>query len=325
MSNGDSLDGFVFPPFIPPAATRPVDPPAPQASVSDQPSASAEPQSTAPARPTMPWDVETPIVREVADAPPHAAAPAEADEAEDEDLPWLERPAPRVADEQPAAPAQESVAAPAADFPDWMAWDDRDTDEARADAEGVAAVEGLEDFVPVDELGTHFSPAPAVDWTEAEPVADAAAGIDAVGIDAADAPVTEDPADSAAWSFDAPEGAEPPLPFESVGSSALTFDEPPAAEEPAAMALEPETFGSEEPAVVAGDPDPFTAASVAEAEQAAPVSAGGGPFADVASQLEEIARTLRERPDELLGGNASDPLALLVAGYVMGYRARGGR
>jgi hypothetical protein len=53
--------------------------------------------------------------------------------------------------------------------------------------------------------------------------------------------------------------------------------------------------------------------------------AGGGRFADVAERLEEIARTLRERSDELLGGNASDPLALLLAGYVMGYRARGGR
>ncbi|HEX2078017.1 MAG TPA: hypothetical protein VHG08_09915 [Longimicrobium sp.] len=315
MSNGDSLDGFVFPPFIPPSAARPVDPPAPppRASVPPPP---AEPQVTAPARPTMPWDVETPIVGGAADVAPLSAGADGTDEAEDEDLPWLERPAPRAAvDAPPAAPAQEPAAAQAADdFPDWMAWDDRDADEARSEAEGVAAVEGLDDFVPVDDLGSHFSPAPAVDWTEAEPVADAAAGIGA-----ADAPVTEDPAGSSAWSLDAPEAAEPPLPFDGGTSSALAFDEPSAA-----GVAEPEPVAAQAPAA-AVEPDPFTAASVSEAEQQAAPASAASPFADVAAQLEEIARTLRERPDELLGGSASDPLALLVAGYVMGYRARGGR
>ncbi|HEU0302040.1 MAG TPA: hypothetical protein VFR37_21470 [Longimicrobium sp.] len=314
MSHGDSLDGFVFPPFVPPAAARPVDPPTPasQSSV-PEPTPSADTQTAA--RPTLPWDVETPMVGEVADLPPLAAAPAEADEAEDEDLPWLERPVPRDTEEAPAAAAQEPAAAQANDgFPDWMAWDDRDADEARSDAEGLPAVEGLEDFVPVDDLGSHFSPAPAVDWTEAEPVADAAAGIDA-----ADAPVTEDPADSSAWSLDAAEGDEPPLLFESGDASALALDEPAALAEPGPSAAE-ET----EPEPLEWEPAAALAQAVPANGEHGPASTGG-PFEEVAARLEDIARTLRERPDALLGGDASDPLALLVAGYVMGYRARGGR
>ncbi|WP_420125226.1 hypothetical protein [Longimicrobium sp.] len=396
MSNGDSLDGFVFPPFIPTAAARPAEPPAPPspAPVAEEPR--AEPQTGAP-RMTMPWDVETPIVRESADAP---AAPV-ADAAEDEDLPWLERPEPRdTAAEAPAdvAPARDEA------FPDWLAWDDRDTDDARSEAAGVAPVDGLEDVVPADDLGGFIATPPAVELAEATPE-----------------PAQADAAESSSWSLDAPEAVEPPVLAESAAE--LTFQTPTAAadaeptfditldggaltfaaadaeavsESETAAADEPVFAGTEEPfvadayaapeaavadfaseaaitdlapeafadfapeapvvdfapegfadepvipasepfvadaeAVIAAEPDPFTAAAVHEAEaevpaEAAPAfatssSATNGVFADVATRLEEIARTLRDRPDDLLSGSASDPLALLVAGYVMGYNAR---
>jgi hypothetical protein len=339
MSHGDSLDGFVFPPFIPPAAARPAEPPAPASPAPMAEEPRAEPQSGA-RRATMPWDVETPIVRE---------SPLAAEPVEDEDLPWLERPEPReAAAEASAAPATD--AAPARDeaFPDWLAWDDRDLDDARSEAADVAPVDGLEDFVPTDELGGFIATPPAVEWAEAAPE-----------------PAQADAADASSWSLDAPEAVEPPilaetsaeLTFESPESAAeLTFDSPASAAgtEPAfevtlddgaftfaaagpvdsavdaePVAAPPEPFVADTEAVIAAEPDPFTSSAVHEAETVAPVdaapsavSAAGGAFADVAARLEDIARTLRERPDDLLSGNASDPLALLVAGYVMGYSAR---
>jgi hypothetical protein len=378
MSNGDSLDGFVFPPFIPAAAARPASPPAPAPqppAASDEPAPDA--QSAGPGRMTMPWDVETPIVSEPADTHRQAAAPQPAaGEAEDEDLPWLERPAPREAvseapAEAPAAPAQDEA------FPDWLAWDDRATDDARSEIDAVAPLEGLEDFAPMDEIGGFIAPAPAVEWEEAAPAADAASDI----------------VESSDWSLDAPEAAEPPVLAEPAAE--LTFDAPSAAAEPAfdvtvedgaftfaaagpaaaveepaaaiadlqfaagddepvAAIAEPEVldtdwqaadaepdavsadaypFVADTEAVLSAEPDPFTAAAVSEAEAPAPAdealtaaaavgTATNGVFADVASRLEEIARTLRDRPDDLLSGATSDPLALLVAGYVMGYNAR---
>jgi hypothetical protein len=336
MSNGDSLDGFVFPPFIPPAAAaRPADPPAPAApqppAARDEPPAA--PQSAS-GRMTMPWDVETPIVSEPADAPAVAA-----DEAEDEDLPWLERPEPR----EPVAEAPAVEAAPPQDeaFPDWLAWDDRATDEVRSETEAVAPVEGLEDFAPVDDLAGFVAPEPAAEWAEAAPpasVVDDASGYVA----------------PPAWSLDEPEAAElppvaqaePEVTFESPAAAAaaepafevtlddgaLTFAPAEAAAEPAdAPALPADPFIADTEAVLSAEPDPFTAAAVTEAEDAAPAEAAAassaaspasGVFAEVAGRLEDIARTLRDRPDDLLSGAASDPLALLVAGYVMGYSAR---
>jgi ribonuclease E len=330
MSNGDSLDGFVFPPFIPTAAARPAEPAAPPAPAPVAEEPRAEPQSGAP-RATMPWDVETPIVRESADVVPEPAAV----EAEDEDLPWLERPEPRepVA-EAPAAPAAEAAPAQDEAFPDWLAWDDRDTDEARSEAAGVAPVEGLEDFVPADDLGGVIAAPPAVEWAEAAPE-----------------PAQADAAESSTWSLDAPEAVEPPILAESAAE--LTFDSPEAAadaepafdvtlddgaftfaaaeaDEAVAEAPPAAPFVVDEEAMISFEPDPFTSAAVDEAEAAAPVDAAvmsagtsaNGVFTDVAARLEDIARTLRERPDDLLSGSASDPLALLVAGYVMGYGAR---
>jgi hypothetical protein len=369
MSNGDSLDGFVFPPFIPPAATaRPADPPAPA-----PPAASDEPPTTAPTaapgRMTMPWDVETPIVSSPDDA--SSASPA-TDEAEEEDLPWLERPAPREpVSEAPPAPAASGTGEA---FPEWLAWDDRDTDDARAESQGVAPVEGLQDFAPLDDLGGFVAPEPAVDWAEAAPPAPAAADAAPDVMDSADwsldTPDAAEPpvltaagpevVDSSHWSLDAPEAAEPPVVADAAPE--VTFEAPAAADiaEPAfdvtledgAITFVPATEGDEagagphaeddEPApadahpfvadteaVLSAETDPFPAAihetdTLVDAVPTASAAgtAPNGVFDQVAGRLEDIARTLRERPDELLSGTASDPLALLVAGYVMGYNAR---
>jgi hypothetical protein len=398
MSNGDSLDGFVFPPFIPAAAARPASPPAPAA----QPPAAAEeppaaPQTAAPGRATMPWDVETPIVSEPA-AQPQAAA----GQAEDEDLPWLERPAPREAAAE--APPAEAPAAPAQDeaFPDWLAWDDRAADDARPELDAVAPVEGLQDFAPVEDIG-FLAPTPAAEWQEAAPAA-ADHAADALepsdwllgAPEAAEPPTVVEPAAEVTFASPAAAAAAEPAFDVTVEDDALTFaaaapggfdneavaaadeepaaiaespfaafdDEPAAAvaespfvafdDEPGAAVAEPELLDEEwqaadvEPAaapadthpfvadteaVLSAEPDPFTAAALDEVEAVAPVeadavaapfaeTAAGGVFTDVAARLEDIARTLRERPDDLLSGTASDPLALLVAGYVMGYGAR---
>jgi len=344
MSNGDSLDGFVFPPFVPSASTRPAQAPpsAPPAPV-QEPAQPPEPEDAS-GRLSMPWDLETPIVRESDEV----AASAAVDD-DEEDLPWLEIPAPRDAMDAPA----ETPAAPAQDdaFPDWLAWDQRDEDAAESDArDTVAPIAGLEEFIPDAGLG-RVAPAPAVEWAEAEPSGAAGAADDAFPdftLDEAPA-AAPSPAD---WSLSTPEAAEPPsvteapLPTweESPGAPSydVSLDEDAAAfviepaevaeaEEPVAAA-EPRPFVADTEAVIAAEPplageaagpDPFTAASVAEAEVVAPAEGVPGPFDDVAARLEAIARMLRERPDELLAGGSSDPLALLVTGYVMGYTARG--
>lgn len=362
MSNGDSLDGFVFPPFIPTASTRPAQTPPP---VPQPPAQQPAPEpAEASGRMTMPWDLETPIVRQ-ADEP---AAQPEAVSAgdDDEDLPWLEVPTPREAE----IPAAEAPPAPAGDeaFPDWLAWDQRDETAAEADVrDTVAPIAGLEDFVPADDLGDRVAP-PAAEWAEAGPAEDAA--FDALAHGATDprpAPFPEfilDDAPSAPaqaapsaddWSLSTPEAAEPP-PVTEVPLP--TWEESPAAAEPSfeisvddadpgVIDIEPAAFAeppaadpfvadteavlASEPEPVVADapvePDPFTAASVAEAEAVAPAehADAASPFDDVAERLEAIARMLRERPDELLAGGSPDPLALLVTGYVMGYTARGGR
>jgi hypothetical protein len=70
-------------------------------------------------------------------------------------------------------------------------------------------------------------------------------------------------------------------------------------------------------------PDPQPAAE-AEPEAAAPQASG--PFAAVADRLQEIADALRADPGAFLSGaqGGGDPLALLVAGFVLGYNARRG-
>ena len=347
MSNGESLDGFVFPPFIPTASARPTEAPPAAPQPPAPPEAPEEEPAEASGRMTMPWDLETPIVRDADAAPAPQPAQGAADDADDgEDLPWLEVPAPRETEEPaPAAPP----AADAEAFPDWMAWDEASERAAEAEMhDSVAPVAGLEDFVPVDDLGGFIAPAPAVDWAESEPAEPAPSAYPATGdepgafdagaeaaefpepdFDAllapADAPAEDAPA-AEDWSLDAPEAAPPPQVGEEL-TVEVTLEEEPAA--PAASA-DPQPFVADDEAVMASEPAPSAAAehdaltAVAEAGSAAPAEhADASPFDDVAGRLEEIARALRDRPDELLAGGSSDPLALLVTGYVMGYTARG--
>lgn len=301
MSNGDSFDGFVFPPFVPSAATRPAEPQPPAAS-SETGEAPSAPEAQE-GRMTMPWDLEAPVVRTDEDAAVQAAP-----QGAEEELPWLEPPPGASAED--AAPAGGEDAAPPAEegFPDWMAWDERASEEARSEAEEVAPVEGLGEFVSEDELAGHAEAEQPVEWAEAEPEAAGEEQAEAAGAEAGE---------HYDWSLAEPEGAEPPAVEEAAPE--VTFDTP--------SFTEPQPFAAHEEPAAAAEPDPFTAASVAEAEEAAPnepagAAAPAGAFAEVAARLEDIARALRERPDELLSGSASDPLALLVAGYVMGYGAR---
>jgi hypothetical protein len=183
--NGDSFDGFVFPPFIPTASRATPPPPAPAAAPPPVPVEEPRPAANdavdaQSARVTMPWDAETPIVRD-ADA---GRAGAAADEDEHEDLPWLEVPAPR----EPAAPQADSLdlgvddgfpasssagetdeprAAPATDeaFPDWMAWGATDEADAAREMGNVDPVAGLENLVPMNDAPAPRDAAPDEDAT----------------------------------------------------------------------------------------------------------------------------------------------------------------
>lgn len=359
--NGDSFDGFVFPPFIPTASRATPAPPsapaaAPSAPVEEPRPVASDAVEAQPARVTMPWDAETPIVRD-ADA---GHAEAAADEDEHEDLPWLEVPAPRepaapeagsldlVADDLPAAETtaaetDEPRAAPAANdaFPDWMAWGATDEADAAREMGNVDPVAGLENLVPMN------------DAPDTRDVADEDATVAAFPVE--DEPEF-DPTD-----LHAPrpeprrEPAAPDADFLAAGFGggdfllrALQASQLAPAEEPVRAPVEdaPEVAA---PAMadapeIAPEPDPFTAAAVAEAEAFAPAelpdantdtapAAATSPaeqpaavthaladtFGEVAGRLEDIARTLRERPDSLLSGGSDDPLALLVTGYVLGY------
>ena len=67
-------------------------------------------------------------------------------------------------------------------------------------------------------------------------------------------------------------------------------------------------------------PTPRSAAAASTAAEAS------GPFAAVADRLQAIADALRTDPGVFLSGaqGGGDPLALLVAGFVLGYNARQG-
>jgi hypothetical protein len=383
--NGDSFDGFVFPPFIP-TASRATPAPAPAAAPPSIPveeprpvaSRRADPVDAQPARVTMPWDAETPIVRD-ADT---SHADAAADEDEHEDLPWLEVPAPREAAAPEAAshgfladdvvPAAESTptetdeprAAPAENdaFPDWMAWGATDEADAAREMGNVDPIAGLENLVPMND-----APDPRDVTVDEDATLAAFAAEDEPTIDAADfhAPRPEarhdderafDPADlHAPRPEPRPEPAAADADFLAAGFGggdfllrALQASQLAPAEEPVRAPVEdaPEIAASttDDAQAIAPEPDPFTAAAVAEAEAFAPTGSSDAEvsstplpaatsaeqpaavahaladtFGEVAGRLEDIARTLRERPDSLLSGGSDDPLALLVTGYVLGY------
>jgi hypothetical protein len=71
---------------------------------------------------------------------------------------------------------------------------------------------------------------------------------------------------------------------------------------------------------------PTAAAPEAEPPAATSAPEGAGPFAAVADRLREISDALRADPGAFLSGaqGGGDPLALLVAGFVLGWQARRG-
>lgn len=279
MSNGDSQDGFVFPPFVPPSASRPPAAPVPA------------PAAPAPAPPpsTVPRDEEP--------AAPEAAAEAFDDPRDgEEDLPWLELPEPRAAEPEPA-PAPAAVAEEDAGegvLPDWMTWDARAEAEAEAELADTPAIEGLEEF----DAG------PAFEAVAAEEPADLSDLAELAGME-----LEEEFAAPQSGELAAPAGADAGAeqPF-APGAFEDRYAAPPEeAAEPLEAAAEPDPF-------TAAEIDRTEAAEPAEAAAAAP-----GAFDEVAARLEAIARELRERPGELLSGGGDDPLALLVTGYVLGW------
>ncbi|HEU0051516.1 MAG TPA: hypothetical protein VFQ39_00020, partial [Longimicrobium sp.] len=84
---------------------------------------------------------------------------------------------------------------------------------------------------------------------------------------------------------------------------------------------------------VASEPVPAAAPEEEPAEFEHPAPATGvatpaaaavsGAFGEVAERLESIAGALRSDPNGFLHGGAREPLELLVAGFVLGYLARG--
>ncbi|HEY0025467.1 MAG TPA: hypothetical protein VGB24_21455 [Longimicrobium sp.] len=314
--NGDSFDGFVFPPFIPTASrATPAPPPAPVAAPPSAPVEEPRPVvndavEVQPARVTMPWDAETPIVRDA------GHADAAADEDEHEDLPWLEVPAPReravpgAADD--VAPAGEETdeprAAPAANdaFPDWMAWGATDEADAAREMGNVDPIAGLENLVPMNDAP------PAHDVADEDATAAAFPVDDEPTVDAADlhAPRPENRAEDVP-AFDLADLHAPrPEPRDQPGADAdflaagfgggdfllraLQASQLAPAEEPVRAPVE-DAQEAAAPAMadaqeIAPEPDPFTAAAVAEAEAFAPAE----PDADVAAS--PVAANSAEQP-----------------------------
>jgi hypothetical protein len=300
----------VFPPFNPAPrqsdpAPRPVQDEAPVVPA-ETPSAPA-PQSwdsAAPASP-MPWDFEAPVPEPSAPADTGAAAPAaetsperafadedeEADEhgdapvSEDEDLPWLEVPTPR---QQPGEAAQPEIRAEdRPNFADWMRTVDQD---AAPEAEAT----------PVEDLAADEAEDA---WTDG--VVEAEGGWKPES--EAGAPAWEAPAGDAAESWMAPEpDLEVPEPE--------LYDLPEVSATESADAASAEV-GWELPAAA-----PVDAPSDAPD---APGPVAENPFAAVAERLEQIAEALRRDPQGFATGAAAadDPLAQLVAGFVLGYQA----
>jgi hypothetical protein len=309
----------VFPPFNP--AQRQPEPVAEPAR--DQAEAPAEPPAlpadahgrdvAAPAAPA-PWDFAAP--EGDGSRPDEAAAPPLSEE---EDLPWLEVPEPAPVEGDPAAEGELK----ADDKPNWMAWV---RDEGQPEPEGepvpIAELQPDEAAPWAAETGTETDDgagdgdgepweAPAAEGAADETVGDPG--------DAAELPEPElydlpDAAPAAApWAE-----AEAPLfePAADEGGAAEELDQPwelpsePARDAPPAW----ESFGG------------GSATPAAPAEDAADAAPPATPFAAVADRLQGIADSLRSDPAGFVTGaqGGGDPLALLVAGFVLGYTARQG-
>ena len=267
----------------------------------------------APAAPVA-WDFGPPGEEEPADEPPIS---------DDEDLPWLEVPEqapPRAEDTAPVLKADEA--------PNWMDWvrDAGPHDEEAATPIGDLQPEDAQPWSPETETAADdwASPAPAdeapafdaADPWQAPPASEGGDAQPEPQLDPWQAPSDRgdpqpepqlDPwqapqaesraADDATTEYDVPEPELYDLP--PVGPSAESADAEPAWELPA-----------EQPA----------------ADAPPPPQAASGPFAVVADRLRQIADALSADPNAFLSGaqGGGDPLALLVAGFVLGYNARQG-
>jgi len=347
----------VFPPFNPsPRQPAPMAEPArDQAPASAPDDPQPEPQATggdvaAPARDRAPasglddpqpepqatgGDVAAPTVP----APWDFAPPGEAEQAgdapisEDEDLPWLEVP-------EPARAREEDTAAPelkADEAPNWMDWvrDAGPHDEAGATPIGDLQPDDAQPWAPETETA-------ADDWASSAAAPDAGAPAPSTA-DAGEpqrdpwqAPPSQEGGDPQPDPWQAPpatEQGEPQpdpwhAPVEEYGTTEYDVPEPELYDLPqvgaaAEAAAEPEwELPAQQPAADAPPAWDSFAPAAAEPEP----QAAAGPFAAVADRLRQIADALSADPNAFLAGaqGGGDPLALLVAGFVLGYNARQG-
>lgn len=333
---------MVFPPFSPaprkaepgpaPAESRdqapPAEPPPAAPAAPPAPAAPAAWDSAAPASPA-PWDFEAPA--EPARAEAGETAPEMDD---DEDLPWLEVPAPAPPAAEPTpSPEASDAGLKADDTPSWMDW-------VRDGADAAPAADEEPDATPIADL----APADAQPWSpETETAADDWAAAPEASPEPWRAPEAEagDPwqapgpeAPAADWpasdgNLDLPEELYD-LPGVPPSDSPWSDSSAPAAAEADGPEAEP---AWELPSQSAPDEplawESFAAAEPASESTPSESAAGrsdGGAFAAVADRLQAIADALRADPGAFLSGaqGGGDPLALLVAGFVMGYNARQG-
>jgi hypothetical protein len=124
--------------------------------------------------------------------------------------------------------------------------------------------------------------------------------------------------DAEAPLFEAPDAATEPEPaWELPAEAAAGSDTRPAWESFAAESVD-DAAGAEW-AAPEGTLEPTPAAQPVSA--AAPAADVAAAFGEVADRLQAIAIALRGDPAGFLAGRGGDPLGLLVAGFVLGYRA----
>lgn len=204
-----------------------------------------------------------------------------------------------------------------------------------------AQAEVAEDAAPsTGSQADHSTEAASADaWPSTAPDASAEGSAEDAG--AADAWLDPSPTSSAESAAAASDGAEehsghelydlPPAPPSGRGAEPWTAAEAPLfeaaaandGEEPAWELPAPEREQAE-PGAEWREPEPE--APAAEGTPAPAPAALSGPFGEVADRLQAIADALRSDPGGFLAGaqGGGDPLGLLVAGFVLGYRARQG-
>ncbi|MFL5385856.1 MAG: hypothetical protein ACJ8GN_25350 [Longimicrobiaceae bacterium] len=288
----------------------------------------------APAAP-VPWDF----------APAGEADPAgDAPISDEEDLPWLEVP-------EQAPPRAEDAAAPelkADEAPNWMDWV-RDAGPHDEEAVPIADLqpEDAQPWAPETETAADdwasSSSVPAADDPQPDPQLDswqapsASEGGDPQP-DPWQAPPSSEAGDPQPDPWPAPpasaEGDPQPDP-QASGWAETEYDVPepelydlPPVGASAEVAAEPGwELPAQQPAADAPPAWESFASAAAPDPQPEP-QAASGPFAEVAGRLRQIADALSADPNAFLSGaqGGGDPLALLVAGFVLGYNARqGGR